>query len=1208
MPSGTESTPTSPNATSADADRNLDNINSSEPSLTRTTSHDPTAYVQRARVTRAAPPKPACNPLQFIQIKPCNLYQSAQEQLKRAEEVKKVKETKKEEPEDWQSNLDNWKSCRRKRVEHIIDRVVEVKKLELEEHDRARKKSKTFSEMMEDRNTKGRKVSLAVYVDDEANDLSDLGIGTSTASGKSSLSEDFDNNSVLSDNPDNEKTTFDIDHQNNDNGTREYVSSPGYDTSSTHPPSSPDLCEYTYEGAIQDYKSRVSRAQKSGFTTHCYPDSYPKESNGQAPRKQTSAEIENRLSSFEGRPSNDVEKNDSLVKDDLPKVDIARRRELFEKEKNTPEKRLDTEKMINNLVSDFSQALSIKERLMTLESRNDSSESSSAKTDCLNSELGRVKDILLDIENGSISQHVQPERNAPIDVPVTSLKDRLSTLQETVPTNTEKTVQLNNLASSTEITSSTDQIINQVITTTNENINNNHAVETVEEISNKIEDPQATEEFLANQNFVDQPPFPDVVQEQPNRLLSTINAAIQLVEDQPEDVVKRDASVLEALELAFNAIDSESHHESYARTTDVTTFEHIYENINEIDIEINDQLTQAMDDEPHYQIPKPVEPYYQVPKSKPESLYENVAIVLSANKSVFDGNAKDEYSISMRQKLEPPKEKPPPPPIEDDGEIGDCEDDETIDQSMKRNNSTRRIKKEIRSKRSSFLGIEGSKEDEMESLLALNPNFEDQRLRKQSYIKAGLYSNSDTSESRDSGVSENHSRQSSEEYEDIVTKKDENEVETGEGWSKANSHSYSVHTSPNGKEFLDPNNISEEVQVRYLEGQIREQEEVLRVEKELLQIEQEELKRQRENLLFRRNLTRRELQKGEKNSNPNPNRQSLDNIHYTSNYYVEYPVQLVDYRQSMPNLNVEMLPIDNNTAIDTQVVSAVPPAKPMRANQAQYVNKRQENRDPYGFVPHNRSHFVPPEMSDDLRKSQTINESVHMRNAPTPNGNMTRNTIHALSAVPKPKLRDGWVQSKNLQNRRKTTSDYVNTTEHLHRYNDHKNRENFNYNAHWLIQEAEQRRIDQQRGVRPTTTPWQRNNILRQGSNDDKPLPDAVIKTLTQRVQSKGLGERKRNSLPANISQQRHFAKSHDEPLSISGKKKCSYCNEELGRGAAMIIESLLLFYHLNCFKCFVCRIQLGDGVAGADVRVRNYKLHCQNCFSSDDGIKFSCV
>lgn len=66
-------------------------------------SYDPTEYVQRARVTKAAPPKPAANPLQFVQIKPCNLYQQAQEQLKRAEEVKKVKEIVKEEPEDWQS-------------------------------------------------------------------------------------------------------------------------------------------------------------------------------------------------------------------------------------------------------------------------------------------------------------------------------------------------------------------------------------------------------------------------------------------------------------------------------------------------------------------------------------------------------------------------------------------------------------------------------------------------------------------------------------------------------------------------------------------------------------------------------------------------------------------------------------------------------------------------------------------------------------------------------------------------------------------------------------------------------------------------------------------------------------------------------------------------------------------------------------------------
>lgn len=48
-------------------------------------------------------------------------------------------------------NLDNWKFSRRKRQEHIIERVVEVKKFELEEFDRNRRRSKTFSEMLEER-------------------------------------------------------------------------------------------------------------------------------------------------------------------------------------------------------------------------------------------------------------------------------------------------------------------------------------------------------------------------------------------------------------------------------------------------------------------------------------------------------------------------------------------------------------------------------------------------------------------------------------------------------------------------------------------------------------------------------------------------------------------------------------------------------------------------------------------------------------------------------------------------------------------------------------------------------------------------------------------------------------------------------------------------------------------------------------------------
>lgn len=78
---------------------------------------------------------------------------------------------------------------------------MEVKKLELEEHDRQRRRNKTFSEMMEERGNRGRKlsISLAMYNDEDANDLSDLGIGTS--SGKSSVSGDThdDTHSVLVD-------------------------------------------------------------------------------------------------------------------------------------------------------------------------------------------------------------------------------------------------------------------------------------------------------------------------------------------------------------------------------------------------------------------------------------------------------------------------------------------------------------------------------------------------------------------------------------------------------------------------------------------------------------------------------------------------------------------------------------------------------------------------------------------------------------------------------------------------------------------------------------------------------------------------------------------------------------------------------------------------------------------------------------------------
>ncbi|XP_019484252.1 PREDICTED: LIM domain only protein 7 isoform X12 [Hipposideros armiger] len=66
---------------------------------------------------------------------------------------------------------------------------------------------------------------------------------------------------------------------------------------------------------------------------------------------------------------------------------------------------------------------------------------------------------------------------------------------------------------------------------------------------------------------------------------------------------------------------------------------------------------------------------------------------------------------------------------------------------------------------------------------------------------------------------------------------------------------------------------------------------------------------------------------------------------------------------------------------------------------------------------------------------------------------------------------------------------------------------------------------------------------------------------------------------------------------SVSGKRVCSYCNNILGKGAAMIIESLGLCYHLYCFKCVACECNLGGSSSGAEVRIRNNQLFCNDCY-----------
>lgn len=306
--------------------------------------------------------------------------------------------------------------------------------------------------------------------------------------------------------------------------------------------------------------------------------------------------------------------------------------------------------------------------------------------------------------------------------------------------------------------------------------------------------------------------------------------------------------------------------------------------------------------------------------------------------------------------------------------------------------------------------------------------------------------------------------------------------------------------------------------MRCLEDQIREQEEVLRVERELLQLEQEELKRQQENLLLRENLARKELNHGSKML-MSANRHSLQNINEsTTGPFVNMPryeqpnIIRPDYRQSMPNLQDALR---QDTGNNKKPLPPIPPAKPQRAHLANHST----SQDFWS----SRDLNVKSQPQHDNRLP-----SEDFRNSSQQHGNMSRHTIHALSAAPKPKLQENWVQNgadpRNAVNRR--SNDYVNTDHFLRNTLNNGNKDawmyqqkrkseprGFSYNNHWLIQEAEQLRIDQQRGIRPSTNGWNRNVNLRNkddANSNGKPLPDAIIQTLTQRVQSRGLGERKR--------------------------------------------------------------------------------------------------
>ncbi|XP_052744468.1 LIM domain only protein 7 isoform X2 [Bicyclus anynana] len=1316
----------------------------------------------RPHTAAVLPGKPAANPLQFVKVGPADLGHRAREQLRRAELAKKTEPARIERQEDWQSNLDNWKSSRRKRVEHIIERCVEVRKFENESH-APRAKAKTFNEMLEERAGRRRRNPLALYTEDDAHDLSDLGIGTSST--KSSLSEDCDTHSLASDGMEHDKNHSDVDNVSNCENNRKLGSSANeYDTCTTTTISSPEPEEYTYEGAIEGYKSRIISQTNSNMVktvvNNNLKEKSPDKSNGDINRIRTSVsnKIEEKVFSFQQDRVNDLRNNNQ--KKDLPKVDIHKRREHFEREnsqelqvtkpklpdiankKSIKERMSSLEKFneetyfqkstsdltkmpvevkplkerlssLNNLKSttsevdkvkrlsngDLSKTKSLKERLSSLKSQTSEEEIRVTKTEvkevsmsikerlsCLDAaknkeipklsieeeimqndkikeetEYNELKDKLSDssykledqmqsfcrsldsldingqsspnsferirsledfdcgeIQNNTVPSDIETEDSgihtardscapaddiadltqvaSPIGEPMaevseyeSSNEDGATLVQTKLDGNDdvsvdrthqiktelliqeyEKDSQAEDSDSASNYTQAVSQPEELSVTEVTEIQMDKEDEDTLKSLDNQDSSSVSLNEPLSATSEGDTVVFEgkmtihlnlnEICKNQSTGAMESSNATEICTNDSTNN--KSMSMVIDALELAFKELDSEE-------SVNVTMDENDYKPC-EVNTKLSiDKVEKLLD----FDVDK---------KVSVTPLYENIDIFNQT--SIVDAEA---FPLDLpTNALEPPKEKPPPPPMEDGPE------DELLGNgNFKHNRSARRIKKEIRNKRTSFLGIEGQDDSYLDvDSLAPRPDItsflqEETKIEKLLYQKT-LANDMDAKlrDSRDSGVdvdrgdgwykrqsspetSNPHSRQNSEPYTQMTVTSDEEES------TKKNaeeSFSKDLTTKLTG---LTENGETHGTKIDHLDKKIQQQQEVLRFERELLQLEQEELRRQRENLLRDQN---RIIQKSVQDISTAgaPEKPTIPRNKPTNQ----------NYRHSMPNLLVSENYIPPPVIPKTAPMDENMKRKPFvseehiqshfgveESRKVLFDDKYAEVRRPVPNVMRPPQPVLPPkprsrdsiEREITMRSSRVpsaveyvnVERSAQLRPKPAANGYhpMTRHTLQALSAAPTPKLISNSEWQRQPPARLKPA----------------------NYNQHWLIQEAEQRRLQEQRS--PARTP----------ARYAPPLSTTP----------------ERRTVRPEVTEPRE-----DKMLSVSGRRKCSHCGEELGRGAAMIIESLSLCYHVWCFTCAVCGCALGDGRAGADVRVRARRLHCHHCYSSDDGSKYSCV
>ncbi|XP_064610037.1 LIM domain only protein 7-like isoform X2 [Liolophura sinensis] len=486
---------------------------------------------------------------------------------------------------------------------------------------------------------------------------------------------------------------------------------------------------------------------------------------------------------------------------------------------------------------------------------------------------------------------------------------------------------------------------------------------------------------------------------------------------------------------------------------------------------------------------------------------------------------------------------------------------------------------------------------------------------------------------------------------------------------------------------LEEQKEAEDRRLREREEQLRRQEERLRQEEERLRQEQERLQKERQQHLQELNSPRGSSPA----SVPKP----------SPSYASSSPATVSPVRNTQPDQQFSSTVVIANPAPNNYYVKGVEHSVPFQSpfynsannkNDSAKSSQRLTREDllamsrsarPLEEKPPSLQQPDSPDASSDAPKTPLSPTSPIIREPPS------RQEKHSLNAVPKPKIHDStvWIGNAKEPLQMTTTSARADVTAPKPaRRSDIMRKQYSSPQDHWLVQEAERRRLEEQNKgqrsggrqgqyktgpIKPhdslVTNRWREKSPqfkpsrsqpnlrastsfeqMRQkftetpSESNFRPSNPALQPRAAPRNFSNGPHHTRGDSAP--VSRQSHnsansnylggnsarsgelsraspkpaprsrtspamSANSPEPTMAISGRQRCSHCQEELGYGAAMVIESLNLHYHMQCFRCCVCHAQLGNGAEGADVRVRGWKLHCRNCYSNDEaGLKFSKV